>query len=434
MSRLAVLQLTYRLGQHLAQAGKAGQSLYRLHAGLALNEGKGIVDEGALDAVAGSVDPLAGNLALEVGNALQRQKLGVAHILAVQVVALEGHHLVGVAVYGCLHSGLAGEVGFHSVRGGGQVSGAALQQGRLDGTHLGGGNAFAHHLSQLVGQATQLGVAETVVAIGLGFGDELAVFVVDTFGHYHQALAGSVVALLYIVEEAFHVEVNLGQVDKVGAGAGVVGQSCSGGKPTSVAAHHFDDGHHTGVVARSIVLHFHAGGSDVLGSGSKAGAVIGAVQVVVDGLGNAHYAAFVTTLLHELGNLVAGIHGVVTTVVEEVTHIELLEGFKNFLVVGGVHIGVLHLVAASTQSGGGGELEEFELCRVFHAHVIKLFVEHAGDAVGSAEYASNLGGVESRLHSAENAGVNHSGRTAGLADDACTFKFFHISDTVVWLA
>ena len=268
-------------------------------------------------------------------------------------------------------------------------------------------------------------MAEAVVAVGLGFGDEVAVLVVDTFGNNHKALAGGVVDLLHVAQEALHVEINLGEVDEVGTGTGVGSQSGGGGQPAGVTAHHLDDGHHTGVVAAGIVLHFHHGSGDVLSSRGETGAVVGAEQVVVDGLGNAHHAALVTALLHELGNLVAGVHGVVATVVEEVAHVELLEGLQKLLVVGRIHIRVLHLVAAGAQSRGGGELQQLKLHRVFHAHVVKLAVEHATDTVGGTQHAGNLRSVKSSLDSAQNAGVNHSGRTAGLTDDACTFEFVH---------
>ena len=89
------------------------------------------------------------------------------------------------------------------------------------------------------------------------------------------------------------------------------------------------DADHTGVIDAGVVVNFHAGSGNVLGSGSEAGAVVGTEQVVVDGLGNAHHAALVTGLLHELGDLVAGVHGVVAAVVEEVSDVVLLEYLKK---------------------------------------------------------------------------------------------------------
>ncbi len=396
-----------------------------LHAGLALDEGQSVVDEGHLDAVAGGVDPLAGDLALEVGDALQRQELRVAHVLAVEIVALESDHLVGVAIDSGGHGRLAGEVGFHRVGRRSEVRRAALQEGRLDSANL-RRNATADDLRELVGETAELGVAEAVVAIGLGLGDEVAVLVVDTLGGDDEALARRVVDALHVIEEGVHVEVHLREVDEIRTGAGVAREGGGGGEPASVAAHHLDDGHHARIVAGSVVLDLHAGSGDVLGGGSVAGAVVRAVQVVVDGLGDAHDAALVAALLHELGNLVAGVHRVVAAVVEEVADIELLEGVENLLVVGRILVRILHLVAAGAEGGSGSELEQLELHRILHAHVIELLVEHARDAVRGAEHAGDLGSVEGCLDSAEDTGVDHGGGAAGLADDTCTFEFFHV--------
>ena len=84
--------------------------------------------------------------------------------------------------------------------------------------------------------------------------------------------------------------------------------------------------------------------------------MVSAEQVVVDGLRNTHYAAVVANLLHVLRDLVASIHGVVAAVVEEVTNVILLEDLKDALVIGVVLVGVLHLVAAGAEGGGGGVL------------------------------------------------------------------------------
>ena len=59
--------------------------------------------------------------------------------------------------------------------------------------------------------------------------------------------------------------------------------------------------------------------------------MIGAEQVVVNGFGNAHNAAGITDLLHILGDFVAGVHGVVTAVVEEIADVVLLENGEDFL-------------------------------------------------------------------------------------------------------
>ena len=149
-------------------------------------------------------------------------------------------------------------------------------------------------------------------------------------------------------------EIDLGQVDEVAAGLCLVGERGSGGQPACVTAHALDDGDHAGVIDVRVAGDFHDGRGDILGGGSVAGAVVGAEEVVVDGLGDAHDAALVANLLHILGDLVAGVHGVVAAVVAEIADVVLLEDLKDALVIGVVLVRVLDLVAAGAERGGRG--------------------------------------------------------------------------------
>ena len=107
-----------------------------------------------------------------------------------------------------------------------------------------------------------------------------------------------------------------------------------------MTTHDFDDGDHALVVYTSVVVDLGAGCCNVLCSRCITWAVVCAKEVVVDCLWNTHDAALIANLHHVLGDLVAGIHGVVTAVVEEVTNIVLLEDLKNALVIGIIHIGI----------------------------------------------------------------------------------------------
>ena len=156
-----------------------------------------------------------------------------------------------------------------------------------------------------------------------------------------------------------------------------------------MAAHDLDDGDHAGVIHVGVLPHLGAGGGDILGRGGKAGAVVGAVQVIVDGLWNTHDAALVAHFLHILGDLVAGVHGVVAAVVEEIADVVLLEDFKDALIIGVIHVGVGQLVAAGTQRGGGGVLEQIQLSLILLTHVIELVLQHTLDTVGGSQHSSN---------------------------------------------
>ncbi len=146
--------------------------------------------------------------------------------------------------------------------------------------------------------------------------------------------------------------------------------------------------------------------------------MVGAGQVVVDGLGDAHDAALVAHPVHILGDFVAGVHGVVAAVVEEIADVVLLEDFQNALIVGVVHIRVGDLVPAGAQGGGGGIEQVLQLLRVLLVHDHQLIVQHALDAVDGAVDLGDVFVFQRGLDDAVGAGVDDGGRTAGLADDA----------------
>ena len=82
--------------------------------------------------------------------------------------------------------------------------------------------------------------------------------------------------------------------------------------------------------------------------------MVSAEQVVVNGLGYTHYAAFIANGLHIVIDLIAGVHGVVTAVIEEVTNVMLLKDLKDTLIIGVIHLGIGNLITAGAQGRGGG--------------------------------------------------------------------------------
>ena len=153
--------------------------------------------------------------------------------------------------------------------------------------------------------------------------------------------------------------------------------------------------------------------------------MIRAVEVVVNGLGYAHHAAVITNLLHILGNFIAGVHGVVAAVVEEVTDVIFFEDFQNPLVVGIVHIGIGHLIAAGTKGGRGGILQQLQLGGVLLGHIKQAVVQNALDAVLRAQNAGDVGVFQGSVDDTVHAGIDDGSGAAGLAHDACAFQFTH---------
>ena len=149
--------------------------------------------------------------------------------------------------------------------------------------------------------------------------------------------------------------------------------------------------------------------------------MVGAEQIVVDGLGHAHHAAVVAHGLHILVDLVAGIHGVVTAVIKEIADIVLLEHLQDTLVVRVIQLGIGNLVPAGAQSRGGGVLQQPQLLRVLLPHVKQPVGQHALDAVLRAQHLGDDAGFQGRVNDAVGTGVDHRRGPAGLTDDTGTF-------------
>ena len=391
------------------------------------------MDKGLADAVAGLVDPVPGHLALGVGGLGQGDQLGAAAVPRLVPGAVQGHHLVGLAGHSGFHGGLSGGIGLTDVGLGGQVGPAPLEEGELNAPDL-HPQGLLHPVGQQGGQATQLGMAEAVGGGGFGLRDKGAVGVVDALGDGHQAVAGLLVDLLHIGQELVHVKVHLWQVHQVRPGASPGGQASGPGQPAGMAAHDLHDDHGAGVIDPGVLVQLHAGGGDVLGGAAVAGAVVRAGQVVVDGLGHPDDVAGVAHLLHVLADLVAGVHGVVAAVVEEVAHVVLLEDLQDAAVVGVVLVRVGQLIPAGAQGGGGGVLEQIQLGRVLLAHVVQFVSQHPFDAVGSPQNPGDLGGGQGGLDDPLGTGIDDRSGPAGLADDAGAFQLFHgKKPPLVWL-
>ena len=306
---------------------------------------------------------------------------------------------------------------------------AALQQAQLDAADL-GASALFQDFRQHTGQTAQLGMAKAVGSGGLGLGYKAAIGIVDALrdGNQHFPVGG--IDPLHIGNELLHVKVQLRQIDQIGAGAKLCGQGGAGGQPTGVAAHDLHHGDHAIVIDTGILIDFHAGSGNIFGSAGKARAVVGAEQVVVNGLGNAHDPAVVTNGLHITADLVAGIHGIVAAVVEEVSHIIFLENLKNPLIVRVILLRICNFVAAGAQLGRGGVQQQLQLSRVFLVHDVQLVIQNAADTMGSAVNRSNFFRVKRGTDNAVCAGVDDSGRSAGLTKNAGTNEFFrHVSSS-----
>ena len=296
---------------------------------------------------------------------------------------------------------------------------AALQQIQLDATDLGAG-LLLQHLRQNGGQTAQLSMAEAVIGGYLGLGDEAAVLIVDALGDGDDTAAFFGIDSLHVLDELGHTEIRFRQINEVGTCAVLRCQRRRGGQPAGVAAHDLHDHDHAGVIDMGVVIDLHHGRGDVLGRRGIAGAVVGTEEVVIDGLGYAHDPALVAHGLHIGVDFVAGIHGVVAAVIEEVADVMLLEHLQDPAIVGIVLFRVCDLIAAGAQSRGGSVFQQPQLLRILQPHVEQTVIQHALDAVLGAQHLRDAGGLQRRVDDTVGTGVDDRCRPAGLSDDAGT--------------
>ena len=292
---------------------------------------------------------------------------------------------------------------------------ASLHQAQFDSPRF-EARLFLDDVGERGRYAAELRMAEAVArAFGNEFADELTVFVVNAFGNDGDAL---VVVLradgFHVFDKLIHAEGDFGQIDKVGAEPFRVGELRRGGQPAGVTAHRLDDAHHRGIVNFGVEVDFHDRGGDVSRRARVAGAVIGAVQVVIDGLGHADDVAFVTGLLQVLGNFIAGIHGIVAAVIHEKTHVIFFEYFQNSLVVGIVHRSVFQLITHRAERRRRRIFQKFEFFSVLFADIVKIFVQNAFDSVRRAVNGGDRFGIERFEKYARGTAVDDGRRTARL--------------------
>ena len=109
-----------------AKLRKTGQTVNLDHAGLTLNQRKTVVDKALCHMVAVGVDPHAGILFLKVGNLVEINQFGIAHITAVTPVALKTDHLTRMTGQRRLNSSLTSLERLLNISTGGQMRGSRL--------------------------------------------------------------------------------------------------------------------------------------------------------------------------------------------------------------------------------------------------------------------------------------------------------------------
>ena len=146
-----------------------------------------------------------------------------------------------------------------------------------------------------------------------------------------------------------------------------------------------------------------------------------AKEVVVNGLGDTHHTALIAYLLHILGDFIAGIHGVVAAVIEEITDVVLLKDLQNALIVRVIHIRIRNLIPAGAKGRGGGILQKFQFGGVLLSHIKQTVIQYAFDAVLRSQHPGDIGIVQRSADHTICAGVDNGSGASGLAENTGAF-------------
>ena len=138
-------------------------------------------------------------------------------------------------------------------------------------------------------------------------------------------------------------------------------------------------------------------------------AVIGDVQVIVHGFGDADDLQVQSLRLGQLADLVAGVHGVIAAVVEKAADVKFFQGFDYR---GIIRVGELPAAGTNGRSGGMGQLGNDGSGHVGQVDQISLensFRPEPG-GINLIYFAAGPSG----FHHALKAGVDDSGRAAAV--------------------
>ena len=305
------------------------------------------------------------------------------------------------------------------------MGGAALEQAGFRDADLGARDIGADDFGEGVAGTTELGVTKGVRG-GVG-GHVVAVLIDEALGDDDEAELLALEDALYVFDALGLIERDLGKVDEVGRILRVIltlGEGGSGGDPAGAATHDLDDGDEVALTHGLVVGgDFADAGGDVFDGAGVAGAVVGAGQVVIDGLWHADHAELVALGLGELGDFVGGVLGVVATDVEEIADVVGLEDLEDAIKVGLF----LEFEAAGAQSGAGRVFERADLLLRLRSEIDQVLVEDAEHAVQRAVDLFDTFMVQRFRDEARDAGVDNRGGAAGLAYQDISYEFSHDS-------
>ena len=348
--------------------------------------------------------------------------------------ACKGHHTSALTVDSRFDSRFSDVDRFHEVGLRRYVRRAALENVQLDRADLAADLFLDPELELLAGPG-EIAVTEDVDGSALGaLADVASVRETDSLRNGDDDVRVDFQRRADVREELIVIERSLRQVDEVRSDAADFPRERRGSRqPSGVAPHYLDDSDGVADINRRVAKHLLHRRRDELRRGAEARRVVGADDVVVYRLRDAHHADIPAEVAFSgaARELRDRVHRIVSADIEEIAYIKLAEKREeppvDLVPLGIVRVG--QLLAAGAERCGGSVLEEPQILlgRALPVEFDHPTVEESFHAVERAVYAVDRLGCETSAYDPREGCVDGGGRTAGLSYDSVTFKHFVIS-------
>ena len=250
---------------------------------------------------------------------------------------------------------------------------------------------------------------------------------VEPLVHHDDAAPPAAELTVDVLVKGLDGVVRFGHVELEGHPALGVAQPGGGGDEAGFPSHGLQHGHglrdaHAAVLFLDVLDQ----GGPVAGRAAVARRVIddrelGVPDVVVDGLGHAGHDQLDPALPREAGHFGGGVHGVVSTNIEEVADVVRPDHIHDALEVLRLPVGQL-VPARADDPRRGSCAEQLDLGRGLTADVEELFQKDAFDAVPcSVQSPEMVGMLAARFDDPLEGGVDDGRRPAGLRDKGVWF-------------
>ena len=372
------------------------------------------------------VDVLCGNVSRLVCDILNVSHANLGNI-RIGRNAVSGHHHTACALGGRLCRCLTHANRLLDIHTRKQVCRATLRNVELNRANL-TTKLFLDNGLEHLARTRKVLVSEHVGnAALLTLANVSAVSKVNTLRDCHNNVGLLTQLCLYVLKELLHREVALGKIQQVGLNT--VHHSADGRRsrqPACVSTHDLHNRNGGLCIDRAVTNDLGHGNGNVLSRRAEAGGVIGAHQVIINGLGNADKAHLIVVDLGILGELCHRIHRVITADIEEITNVVLAEQREDLLVVILISLYLGKLFTARAESRRRRVFKQVDVLGLRKAlvQIDKSLLQKALHTVSHAVQRVTLAVSKKSANNACKRRIDCGSRTARLSNDSISIQKF----------